>query len=111
VPGHADAVFGAEDPPWRRLDAKTRRDIVEECLRGMTILAHGSGRPTGELLAEIAAVNDAGTQTIRLMSHLMPGEAMVHALVTQVLLDWCATASGQTRSDVLQRLALTQRLA
>jgi hypothetical protein len=129
VPGHADAVFGAEDPPWRRLDAKTRRDIVEECLRGMTILAHGGGRPTGQPLAEIAAVNDAGTQTIRLMSPLMPGEArdlqeniraqnrlrgretMVHALVTQVLLDWCATASGQTRSDVLQRLALTQRLA
>jgi hypothetical protein len=31
---------------------------------------------------------------------------MVHAIVTQVLLDWCATATGQTRSDVIQRLAL-----
>ena len=59
------------DPPWRRLDARTRRDIVEEWLRGMAILAHGGGRPTDELLAEIAAVNDAGTQTIRLMSPLM----------------------------------------
>ncbi len=27
---HADAVFGAENPPWRRLDAKTQRDIVED---------------------------------------------------------------------------------
>jgi hypothetical protein len=32
---------------------------------------------------------------------------MVHALVTQILLDGCATAVGQTRSDVLQCLALT----
>jgi len=31
---------------------------------------------------------------------------MVHAIVTQILLDWCATATGQTRSDVLERLAL-----
>ncbi len=47
---HADAVFGADDPPWRRWDAKTRRNIVEEWLRGMTILAHGGGRPAEELL-------------------------------------------------------------
>ena len=121
---HADAVFGTQDPPWRHLDAKTQRDIVEEWLRGMTILAHSGGRPMDELLAEISAVNDASTQAIRLVSPLMPGEArdlqeniraqnrlrgretMVHAIVTQILLDWCATASGQTRSDVLQRLAL-----
>jgi len=31
---------------------------------------------------------------------------MVHAIVTQILLDWCATATGQTRSDVIQRPAL-----
>lgn len=31
---YADAVFGAEDPPWRRLDAKTQRDIVQDWLRG-----------------------------------------------------------------------------
>ena len=91
----------------------------------MTILAHGAGLPADELLAEIAAVNDTGPNAIRLMSPLMPGEArdlqeniraqnqlrsretMVHALVTQILLDWCATAAGQSRSDVLQRLALT----
>jgi hypothetical protein len=30
----------------------------------------------------------------------------VHAIVAQILLDWCATATGQTRSDVIQRLAL-----
>jgi len=41
---HADAVFGSQDPPWRRLDARTQRDIVEEWLRGMTILAHGGGQ-------------------------------------------------------------------
>ncbi len=121
---HANAVFGAEDPPWRRLDARTQRDIIEEWLRGMTVLAHGSGRPMNELLAEIAAVNDVGSEAVRLVSPLMPGEArdlqetirahnrlrgretMVHAIVSQVLLDWCATASGQTRSDILQRLAL-----
>lgn len=116
---HADAVFGSQDPPWRRLDAKTQRDIVEEWLRGMTILAHGGGRPVNELLAEIAAVNDADAHMIRLVSPLMPGEArdlqeniraqnrlrgretMVHAVVTQILLDWCATASGQSPSDVI----------
>ncbi len=31
---------------------------------------------------------------------------MVRAIVTQILFDWCATATGQTRSDVIQRLAL-----
>jgi hypothetical protein len=30
----------------------------------------------------------------------------VDAIVTQILLDWCVTATGQTRSDVIQRLAL-----
>jgi len=34
----------------------------------------------------------------------------VHAIVAQILLDWCATATGQTRSDVIQRLALLNAL-
>lgn len=72
---HADAVFGLEDPPWKRLDAKSQREIADEWLRSITILAHGGHRPPAELLAEIAAVNQAGTETVRLMSPLMPGEA------------------------------------
>lgn len=28
-------------------------------------------------------------------------------MITQVLLGWCATAAGQTRSEVIERLALT----
>src|SRR5260370_39131287 len=90
----------------------------------MTVLAHGGGRPMGELLAWIAAVNAVGSESVRLATPLLPGEArdlretfraehrlrgretMVHAIVTQVLLDWCATASGQARADILQRLAL-----
>jgi hypothetical protein len=121
---HADAVFGMQDPPWRQLDEKTQREIVDEWLRSITILAYGGHRPAGELLAEIAAVNDTGIETIRLMSPLMPGEArdlqetqravnrlrsretMVHAAVTQVLLDWHATATGQSRGEVVQKLAL-----
>jgi hypothetical protein len=31
---------------------------------------------------------------------------MMHAIVAQILLDWCATATGQPASDVIQRLAL-----
>ena len=31
---------------------------------------------------------------------------MGHATVTQILPGWCATATGQTRSDVSQRPAL-----
>jgi hypothetical protein len=31
---------------------------------------------------------------------------MGHAIVAQILLDWRATATGHTRSDVIQRLAL-----
>jgi hypothetical protein len=122
---HADAVFGLEDPPWKRLDAKSQREIVDEWLRAITILAHGGHRPPGELLAEIASVNEAGTEMVRLMSPLMPGEArdlqetqravnrlrgreaMVHAAVTQILLDWYATATGQTHDQAIQRLALT----
>jgi hypothetical protein len=121
---HADAVFGMENPPWQRLNAKPQREVAEELLRAITILAHGGHRPPGELLAEIASVNDTGTETIRLMSPLMPGEArdlqetlramsrlrsretMVHAAVTQILLDWHATATGQSRSDVIHQLAL-----
>jgi hypothetical protein len=121
---HADAVFGTQDPPWKRLDAKTQRDIVNEWLRAMTIMASGAGRPLEEVFAEIAAVNDAGTETIAMVTPLMPGEAldmretgramtrlrsretMVHALVTRILIGWCATATGQTRGEVLQRLAL-----
>ena len=72
---HADAVFGLDDPAWKRLDAKSQREIADEWLRSITILAHGGHRPRGELLAEIAAVNEAGTETVRLMSPLMPGEA------------------------------------
>lgn len=30
----------------------------------------------------------------------------MHTIVAQILLDWCATATGQTRSDVIQRRAL-----
>jgi hypothetical protein len=121
---HADAVFGAEDPPWRRWDARTQRGITEEWLRSMTILAHGAGRPLKDLLAEIAAVNEVGTDLVRMASPLMPGEArdldetfralnrlhgreaMVHAITAQVLIGWCAAATGQTRGEVVQRLAL-----
>ena len=31
---------------------------------------------------------------------------MVHAIVAQILLDWRAIATGHTRSDIIQRLAL-----
>lgn len=72
---HADAVFGAEDPPWRRMDAKTQREIVDDWLRSMTIFARSGARPVSELLAEIAAVNDTGTHMISLVSPLLPGEA------------------------------------
>jgi hypothetical protein len=58
------------------------------------------------------------------MSPLMPGEAhdlqetqravgrlrsrktMVHAAVAQILLDWHATATGQSHGEVIQQLAL-----
>jgi len=121
---HADAVFGMQEPPWQRLDAKPQREIVEEWLRSITVLAHGGHRPAAELLAEIAAVNDTGTEMLRIMSPLMPGEArdlqetqravsrlrsreaMVHAAVTQILLDWLATATGQAHGEVIQQLAL-----
>jgi hypothetical protein len=81
----------------------------------MTILANGAGRAPEELLAKIATVNDVGTEPLRLVTPLMSGDArdlqesigaqkrfrgregMVHAMVTQVLLGWCATATGQTR--------------
>jgi hypothetical protein len=121
---HAEAVFGPDDPPWRRLDAKTQREIVEDWLRGMTILAHPAGRPIEELLEEISEVNQTQTKPVRIVSPLLPGEAitltetsratnrlhgretMVHALITQILVGWLAEASGQSRSEVIQRLAL-----
>ncbi|GAA2448296.1 hypothetical protein GCM10010191_77160 [Actinomadura vinacea] len=48
---HADAVFGAEHPPWRRLDAGPQREIVDDWLRGLSVLAHGGHRPLEELMA------------------------------------------------------------
>jgi hypothetical protein len=41
----------------------------------MTIMANGAGRTLEDLFAKIAAVNDAGTETIRMVTPLMPGEA------------------------------------
>lgn len=124
---HANAVFGAEDPLWRRMDAKTQKDIVDDWLRGITILSDGSRqrRPISEQLAEIAKVNDTETGLLSLVSPLLPGEsrdlhetiraqnrlrgreAMVHALITQILLGWLAEARGQDRAEIIQRLALT----
>lgn len=114
----------ASGPSWRRMDAKTGRDVSEEWLRAMTIMADGGDRPLGELLAEIARVNSPVPLQVTLVTPLTPGESRdlaeaigaqnrlrqrettMHAIVTQVLLGWCATASGQTTSQVLQRLAL-----
>jgi hypothetical protein len=31
---------------------------------------------------------------------------IVYTIVTQILLNWCAAATGQTPSEVLQRLSL-----
>jgi hypothetical protein len=122
---HADAMFGAQDPPWQRMDDVTQREIFEDWLRAITIMVHGGHRPPEELLAEIGAVNDVSTHSVTLVTQLLPGEArdlkeaqraqnrlrsretMAHAAVTLTLLRWCATASGQTPSDILQRLALT----
>jgi hypothetical protein len=33
-------------------------------------------------------------------------ETMIHAMVTQILLGWHTIATGQTRGDTIQRLAL-----
>jgi hypothetical protein len=46
---HADAVFGMDNPPWKRLDDKPQREIVEEWLRAITIMAHGGHRCDFEL--------------------------------------------------------------
>jgi hypothetical protein len=118
-------VFGPDDPPWRRQDAKTQREIVEEWLRGVTILAHPHGRSMEEMLAEVAEVNQPQAVQVRIVTPLLPGEAlmlsettrsnrklrgretMVHAIVTQILVGWLAEASGQERSAVIERLALT----
>jgi len=124
---HADAIFGAQDPPWQAIDDKTQRDIVNDWLRGITILAEGSQerRPIHDQLAEIAKVNNTGVVPFKLVSPLLPGEshdlnetiraqnrlhgreAMVHALVTQILIGWCAKATGETNNEVIQRPALT----
>lgn len=122
---HADAVFGPSDPPWRRLEAKTQREIVDEWLRGLTILAgNDGGCDPQELMAEIAAVNEVERIEVRLGTPLLPGdaqalaesqqvvsrlrgrEATVHSMITLILIGWLAEATGTTRSQVLQRLAL-----
>jgi hypothetical protein len=120
---HRDAIFGAADPFWRKVDAKTRPEIAREWLAAMTVLAQ-SGRPLEQALAEIAAVTDAATATVRVTTPLPPGEkrdleesarafnqlrsreTLIHAMLTQVLLRWCAEATGETSEQVLQRLAL-----
>ena len=45
-------------------------------------------------------------ENIRAQNRLRGREAIVHAIVTQILLNWCAAATGQPPSEVLQRLAL-----
>ncbi|MGH2832387.1 MAG: hypothetical protein ACRDK2_06390, partial [Solirubrobacteraceae bacterium] len=46
-------------------------------------------------------------ETQRAVNRLRGREAMVPAAVTQILLDWYATATGQTHAQAIQRLALT----
>jgi hypothetical protein len=45
-------------------------------------------------------------ETFRAQNRLRGREALVHAIATQVLIGWCATATGQTCGEVAQRLAL-----
>jgi hypothetical protein len=121
---HAAAVFGPDDPPWARVDAKTGRDLVNEWMRALTIVSHPGGRHPAELLAEIADVNQPETVKVHLVTPLLPGEkwmldqtqramsrlrsreTSVHMMITSMLVGWLAEATGQARSDVLQRLSL-----
>jgi hypothetical protein len=121
---HADAVFGPDDPPWARIDAKTGRDLVNEWVRALTIVSHSRGRHPRELLAEIAAINQPETIQVRLVTPLLPGEkwmldetqraisqlrsreTTLHMAITSMLIGWLADATGQTRGQVVQRLAL-----
>ena len=54
-----------------------------------------------------ARAGPRGTGIIKALPLLLRSrETMVHAIVAQILPDWRATATGQTRSDVIQLLAL-----
>jgi uncharacterized membrane protein len=44
--------------------------------------------------------------TQRAVGRLRSRETMVHAAVTQILIDWHATATGQERAEIIQQLAL-----
>jgi len=73
------------------LDARSQREIADEWLRAITVLAHGGHRPPGELLAEIAAVSEpvlAETRPARLREP-------VHARETDTPLPVGAAARGR----------------
>ncbi|GAA1770769.1 hypothetical protein GCM10009734_94350 [Nonomuraea bangladeshensis] len=122
---HAEAVFGPENPSWKQLDSIATRELFEEWLRGMTIVAHAKGRSSEEIMAEIAAVNRHSEISLKLTTPLPPGEmrqigetiralnllrsreASVHMDITMTLVRWLAEATEQTPSEVIQQLALT----
>ena len=66
---------------------------------------HSRPRNAADVAPDVREARDL-QENIRAQNRLRARETMVHAIVAQILFGWCATATGQTCGDVIQRLAL-----
>lgn len=99
------------------------RELLGDWLRSLTII--GEGKSIDDTLALIAKVNRVGVHNVPIRTPLPPDDrqamesvlawnseirsrqAGVNLLVEQLLIRWLCEATGQTWSQVVQRLALT----
>lgn len=121
-PPHSDtkAGSGAHREP---LPQQTQRELLDDWLRSLTIL--GDGKSLEETFDLIAQVNQPGTHRVRIHTPL-PAEdaqaleetlawyqavrdrqAKINLGIEGLLIRWLSEATGQTWSQIVQRMAVT----
>jgi hypothetical protein len=100
--------------------------LAEDWMRALTIVVHSEPGTTPEqLIQSIAQANQPASVRVEISTPLpqhdievleearawnaevRSSQAKVNTLVDVLLIGWLAEASGQSRSEVVQRLALT----
>jgi hypothetical protein len=119
--GVVDREPSRVDEPAEPLPVHDPRAMLEDWLRALTIV--GEGHAPAEALALLARVNQPQTVQVRIRTPLPPEDAQalrdslawqhearsrqagVNLMVEDRLIRWLAEATGQSWSEIVQRLA------
>lgn len=124
ITGDDDGGFQVWPPGHRRpLPKQDPREMLNDWIRTLTVI--GEGHSPDSALALIAKVNQPGQHLVQIRTPLPQDDvqalndsmawlnenrsrqAGVSILVEQLLIQWLADATGQTWSEIVQRLAQT----